>query len=536
MLIKTNKSIFEIGIYPKNYSPKMADSTQDNKRIAKNTGLLYVRTLFVMFISLYTSRVILEALGVNDYGIYQVVGGVVAMFAVISSSLSSAISRFITFEIGKGDKEQLKKIFSTSIVIQIALSVIIFIVCEIIGIWFMETKMQIPPERLYAARWVLHCSLFTFCINLLSVPYNACIIAHERMSAFAYIGIYEAVMKLAICYLIIYSPFDKLIFYAILMLLLALSTRIIYTIYCHRHFEESRAKIGFDKRIFKEMLGFSGWSFFNNTAYILNNQGVNMLMNVNFGVVVNAARGIAVQVEGAVLQFVNNFTTAINPQITKCYATGDLQNMYKLVCRGAKFSFFSILFLALPIIIEAEQILGIWLVNIPEYAVIFVQLSLVMGMCDCIGNSGYTACIATGKLKRYSIIITCISILEFPLAWIFFAAGAAPQYAYYTYIAVKISVLIARMFLLENMIGLKANMYIKNVFIPIIATSIVAVIPPIALYHYLDASIWRLLTVTFLAFTSTALSALYLGMTKGERDVILRKIRTVINKFTNHKK
>lgn len=506
----------------------MPDNTTNNKRIAKNTSLLFIRTLVIMFISLYTSRVILKALGVDDYGIYQVVGGVVTMFSVISSSLSTAISRFITFEIGRGDKEQLRKIFSTSVVIQSSLAVIIFVICEIIGIWFIETKMQIPPDRLIAANWVLHCSLVTFCINLLSVPYNACIIAHERMSAFAYIGIYEGVMKLALCYLIFISPIDKLVFYAIAMLLLALSTRIIYTVYCRKNFEESRSKASFGKAIFKEMLGFSGWSFFNNTAFILNNQGINMLMNIFFGVVVNAARGIAVQVETAVLQFVNNFTTAINPQITKCYAAGDYQNMYKLVCRGAKFSFFAMLLLSLPIILEAKQILSIWLVDVPEYAVIFAQLSLVMGMCDCIGNSGYTACMATGKLKKYSIIITSIGILEFPLAWTFFAIGATPQYAYYTYIAIKITVLIARMFLLQNMIGLKVNTYINSVFKPIVITASTAIIAPIILHFYMEESIMRLIIIVVTSIVSSALAVLYLGMNKNERTSI---IKGIVRKF-----
>lgn len=504
----------------------------DNKRIAKNTIVLYIRTLFVMLISLYTSRVILEVLGVEDYGIYQVVGGVVSMFSVISASLSSAISRFLTFEIGHGDKERLKKIFSTSIVIQFTIATIIIIVSEVIGIWFMETKMQIPSERLGAARWVLHCSLFTFCINLLSVPYNACIIAHERMNAFAYIGIFEVIMKLVICYLIIVSPFDRLISYALLMMLLSVIVRMIYGIYCNRQFVESRVRIGFDKEIFKEMLGFSGWGFFNNTVFILNNQGVNMLMNVFFGVVVNAARGIAVQVENAVLQFVNNFTTAINPQITKSYASGDLDGMYKLVCRGAKFSYFSMLFLALPIIIETEQILSIWLVDVPEYTVIFVQLSLVMGMCDSIGNSGYTACIATGKLKKYSLIITSIGFLEFPLAWAFFAVGMPPAYAYYTYIAIKIVILIVRMYLMESMIGLKTKMYIKCVFIPIILTTLIAVIPPILLNIFLEQSILRLILMIIVSFASVGICTLYVGMTTNERNMILKSLKKLTAKFT----
>lgn len=509
----------------------MSDQSSSNKRIAKNTIVLYMRTLFVMLVSLYTSRVILKALGVEDYGIYQVVGGVVAMFSVISSSLSNAISRFLTFEIGHGDKVRLKRIFSTSISIQLVIAAIILLLSEVVGIWFMETRMQIPVNRLGAARWVLHCSLFTFCINLLSVPYNACIVAHERMSAFAYISIYEAAMKLAISYLIIVSPIDKLIFYALLMMLLALTTRMIYGIYCNRQFEESRVRPGFDKPIFKEMLGFSGWSFFNNTAYILNSQGVNMLMNVYFGVVVNAARGIAIQVEGAVLQFVNNFTTAVNPQITKSYASGNLDRMHKLVCRGAKFSYFSMLLLALPIIIEAKQILNLWLVDVPEYAVIFVQLSLIMGLCDCIGNSGYTACMATGKLKTYSIIITSVAILEFPLAWLFFAVSGVPTYAYYTYIAVKATVLVVRMFLLDNMVGLKVRIYVKEVFLPIITTTLFAIVVPILLVLFMEPTFLRLVIMIVASLISVAISTLYIGMTNNERFSVLGSLKKILNRF-----
>lgn len=504
----------------------------NNKLIAKNTIVLYIRTLFVMLISLYTSRVVLETLGVEDYGIYQVVGGIVAMFSVISSSLSNAISRFLTFEIGNGDKIRLENIFSTSISIQIFISFIVLILSEVIGVWFIETKMQIPFDRIDIAKWVFHFSLFTFCINLLSVPYNACIIAHERMNAFAYIGVFEAVMKLAICYMIKLSFVDKLFSYALLMTLLALSIRIIYGVYCKRHFEECRVKAGFDKDIFKEMIGFSGWSFFNNTAYILNGQGINMLMNVYFGVIVNAARGIAIQVEGAVLQFVNNFTTAINPQITKSYASGDIENMHRLVCRGAKFSYYSMLFLALPIILEAEQILRIWLVEVPNYTVKFVQLSLIMGLCDSIGNSGYTACMATGKLKKYSLVITSVAILEFPLAWTIFSIGGAPTYAYYIYIIIKISILIIRAFLLENMVGLKVKTYIKDVFSPIILTTVVAVLAPLLVSLFYGQCIVRLILIIISSSISVSLSALFLGMTSNERFVIMSSFKNVVSKFT----
>lgn len=509
----------------------MSNQSANNKRIAKNTLMLYVRTLFVMVISLYTSRVVLQVLGVEDYGVYQVVGGLVAMFSVISSSLSSAISRFITFEIGRGDVERLKRIFSTSIIIQLCLCVIVALAVEIGGLWFMHTEMQIPAGRLEAAEWVLHCSVLTFCLNLLSIPYNASIIAHEHMKAFAYVSVVEAMLKLGILFLIVYSPIDSLVTYAILLTVVAALIRLAYTVYCHKHFEETKTKLIFDKSIFKEMFGFSGWSFFNNTSFILNNQGVSMLMNVFFGVTVNAARGIAIQVESAVLQFVNNFTTALNPQITKSYANGDLDSMYKLVCRGAKFSFFSMLILSLPIILEANQILSIWLTKVPEHTVIFVQLSMIMGMCDCIGTTGYTACMATGKLKRYSLTLTPLIVLEFPLSWLLFYYGASVESSYYLYILIKLLVLFVRMYLMQRMIGLNCLMYIKGVFFPIVLTTLFSIILPILIIIFMDEDILRFFILLIVSAISVIVSVLFLGMTRIERNMIIQKSSNLFSKI-----
>lgn len=509
----------------------MATSQINNKRIAKNTVLLYIRTLFVMVISLYTSRVVLQVLGVEDYGIYQVIGGLVAMFSVISASLSSAVSRFITFELGTGDKERLKRIFATSIVIQIVIAFVVFIVAEVIGMWFMQTQMQIPASRMTAAQWVLHCSLITFCINLLSVPYNACIIAHEHMKTFAYVSILNALLTLAVCFIIKFAPFDRLIFYAILLTLTAVIIRLIYTFYCHKHFEESRVKLQFDKPVFKEMFGFAGWSFFTNTNFILNTQGVNMLINVFFGVTFNAARGIANQVEHAVASFVNSFTTAVNPQITKSYASGDKEGMYVLVCRAAKFSFFTMFLIALPIICEADTILHIWLTVVPDKTVIFVQLSLVLGMLDCIGTSGFTACMATGKLKKYSIVISSIGIMEFPLTWIFFLQGASIVSTYWLYIAVKSVVLIARMYLLKSMVGLPVRMYVQKVFIPVITVAALAIIPPIVLINFITPSLIRLLLSVVVGVLSVGTVALFAGMTVNERQLILQKVNSGISRL-----
>lgn len=379
--------------------------SSNNKRIAQNTLLLYFRTLFTMLISLYTSRVVLNTLGVTDYGIYNVVGGVVAMFSVISSSLSSAVSRFITYEIGRGDFEKLKRIFSTSVNIQIGISLVIIALAETFGLWFLNTKMNIPDGRIGAANWVLQCSLLSFIINLVSVPYNACIIAHERMTAFAYISILEAVLKLVVVYMLLISTYDKLATYAVLLVAVALIVRLAYSFYCRRHFEESHYRFVYDKSLIKEMTGFAGWSFFGNGAYMLNVQGVDMLINIFFGVTLNAARGVASQVQNAVMQFVNNFTVAINPQITKSYAAGDMRYVCKLVCRGARFSYFLLFIFVVPLFCEADYVLKLWLKIVPEYAVMFLRLSLFGTLMTLLGNSMLTAIMATGNIKNINCIL-----------------------------------------------------------------------------------------------------------------------------------
>lgn len=503
----------------------------NNKRIAKNTALLYVRTLIVMLITLYTSRVILKTLGVEDYGVYQVIGGLVAMFSVISNALSSAISRFITYEIGRGDMERLKKIFSSSVLIQIIISVVFLIITEIIGGWFLHSKMQIPEGRMLAAEWVLQFSLVTFCVHLISVPYNACIIAHEHMKAFAYVSVIDAVMKLIISYLIVISPVDRLVSYSLLLMLLSIGIRFIYANYCHKHFEESRVKLVFDKSIFIQLFGFASWNFFTNTASVFNNQGVNMLINVFFGVTVNAARGIALQVENSVMHFVTNFTTAINPQITKSYAAGEMDGMYRLVCRGAKFSYLAMLFFALPIIFEADIILDTWLVEVPDYAVTFVRLSLVLGMLDCLGKSCYNACIATGKMKLYAMIYTPVAILEFPLAWIAFKMGADVVWAYYLYIIVKVLCLAVRLVLIKVLLNFDPKIFVKSVYGRIIPSTLVAIIPMLLISYFMAYGYLRLVVSLLAGVLSVAFTSLYIAMTNNERKVIVDKASAVVLKI-----
>lgn len=318
----------------------MSQISQNNKRIAKNTLLLYFRMLFMMVVSLYTSRVVLNALGVEDFGIYNVVGGVVAMFSMLSGSLSAAITRFITYELGTGNQENLKKIFSSAVTIQLWLAILIIFLAEAVGVWFLNVKMNIPEIRMTAANWVFQFSVLTFAVNLISVPYNASIIAHERMSAFAYISILEAIGKLAIAFLVVVSSIDRLVFYAILMCVVALIVRLAYGFYCKRHFDECTYHFIFDKDLLKRMFGFAGWNFIGAASSILRDQGGNIIINLFAGPTVNAARGIAFQVNNAIHGFVSNFMTALNPQITKSYASGNSDYMMILICQGARLSFY----------------------------------------------------------------------------------------------------------------------------------------------------------------------------------------------------
>lgn len=509
------------------------DSSANNKRIAKNTLLLYFRTLLIMAITLYTSRVILNALGVEDYGIYNVVGGVVAMFSLLSGSLSNAISRFITFELGRGDIRRLSVIFSTSVNIQLGLSLLIMVLGSAVGGWFLNTQMNIPDDRMTAANWVLYCSLLMFCINLISIPYNACIIAHERMAAFAYVSILEASLKLLICYLIVVSPFDKLISYAILLVVVALIIRFVYGIYCNRHFEECHYRPVYDRSLLKQMGSFAGWQFLSNGCWLLNTQGVNILINMFFGVALNAARGIATQVDSAIQQFVNNFMTAVNPQITKDYAAGRIKEMFTLVCRGAKFSYFLLMLFAIPVMLETEYILTIWLKTVPEHTVIFLRFTIIGSMLNMLGGTGLTACMATGNIKRYSIWISSVGILVFPLTWIAFECGLPVESTYIVFIIVYVGVTIVRLYIMKGLLHFPPVLFVKKVIVPMLIVTPAATILPFITANSLAPSFWRLCLTVIVSLISSAASIYLIGLTSNERRAVAKKAADFRNKFVH---
>lgn len=506
----------------------MLDTSANNKRIAKNTLMLYIRMLFTMAVSLFTSRVVLNTLGVEDYGIQNVVGGVVAMFSVLSGSMSSSISRFITFELGRGEIDRLKTVFSTGVNIQIGMSLLVIVVAEAVGVWFLNCEMNIPVERMVAANWVFQCSILTFVLNLLSVPYNATIIAHEKMSAFAYISVIEVTLKLIIVYMLTISPFDRLITYSVLLLCVGAIIRFIYGYYCRRHFEECTYHFVYDKAILKSMTSFAGWNFLGNGSYMLNTQGVNILMNMYFGVAVNAARGVATQVDAALKQFVNNFTTAVNPQITKSYVQGDLVNMHKLVCRSAKFSAFLMIFFAVPIILETDTILSLWLKNPPAYASIFLKWIIISSFMDTVlANSLVTSMFATGNIKRYQIIVTTVGCLVFPLSWLAFQLGFEPQVGYILYFIIYSILLFVRLCLLRDMVKLPIMMYVKEVLFKIVPVMAICFAVPSLLVYSLSEGLIRLVLDVVLSMIVNSLTIYHLGLNGGEKKYLLELINKI---------
>lgn len=509
----------------------MTNTGQNSKRIAKNTLLLYFRMLFMMAVSLYTSRVVLHTLGVEDFGIYNVVGGVVAMFSVISGSLSAAISRFITYELGKGDKEKLIRIFSSSVTIQLGLGLIILILAEAIGVWFLNAKMTIPASRMYAANWVFQLSILTFIINLISVPYNAAIIAHEKMSAFAYISILEVVAKLVIVYMLLWSPFDKLIFYAILMASVALTIRFVYGYYCKRHFEECTYHFIFDKELLKKMFGFAGWNFIGAASSVLRDQGGNIVINIFCGPAVNAARGIAYQVNNAISGFVGNFMMALNPQITKSYASGDKEYMMTLIYQGARLSFYILLILSLPVIINAHYILTLWLKIVPEHTTLFVQLVLIFAMSESISNPLITAMLATGKIRNYQIVVGGLQMMNLPISYILLRYGCIPETVLIVAICISQCCLASRLYMLRSMIGLSVREYMSKVYFNVLAVTILSAIIPCISSYYLSETFINFILICTISVVCTFTVIYFIGCSRKERQFINEKVNKIINKI-----
>ncbi len=389
----------------------MLTQTENNKRLAKNTLLLYGRMLLTVGISFYSTRLILANLGIDNYGIYNVIGGFVSMFYMVTSTMTQAVSRFLTFELGTGNEKKLQQTFSTSINILLLLSLVVVLLAETVGLWFVNYKLNISPNRMNAANWIYQFSVLSFVCEMISVPYSASVISHEKMGAFALVTILKVLLTLGIALMLSISPIDKLVFYGILVLLVSISIQLMYWIYCRKHFHECKYSLHIDKNIFKSMFGFAGWNFLTTCASMLSSQGVSILLNMHFGTAINAARGVASQVNGTVGAFSKNFTTALNPQITKSYAAKELEYTKELVCKGAKFSYLLLFFVALPCILEIHFLLSQWLKEVPPYAGVFVQLSLIYSLVEVLLGSSETLNRASGKIRNFQILVSITQLL-----------------------------------------------------------------------------------------------------------------------------
>jgi len=486
-------------------------SSVNNKRIAKNTLYLYLRMLLVMVISLYTVRAILDILGVVDYGIYNVVGGVVTMFAFMNRTLSTSSQRYFSIELARGDKERLNRWFCLNITSFMAIGLIITLFLETAGLWFLNTQMTIPQERLTAANVVYQLSIVSFLFHIVSVPYLALVIAHEKMNVFAYVGILEAIGRLAIVFILMMLTYDKLIIYGVLILLLSVGTSMSYIIYCWKHYPESKYRCYWNIDEIKELLGFSGWHFLGTFSTSCRSQGINILLNMFFNPAVNAARAIAFQVNAHIVQLHTNFFTAIKPQIYKSYAKQEFDELFKLLMRGSVISAFLVSVIAFPVLASTSFILGLWLKEVPEYAVIFTQLALVNGIVDTSDGPLIAASLATGRIRKYMIIASLIILANVPISYLALKLGCEPTVTMEISIAISCFSVIVRAYLLKRMIGFPWGTYLllmaKIATVTVVMLTIIWLIPQEAISNLLGILCYSaILAIITIGLYATVLS------------------------------
>lgn len=509
----------------------------DSKRIAKNTLLLYGRMALMMLVALYTSRVILQALGVMDYGIYNVVGGVVAMVGFLNGSLGGATSRFITFELGLGEKGDTRHIFRCAVSVHYLLAVFVFLIAETVGLWFVWKELVIPASRLTAALWVYQCSVLTVVVTIISSPYNALIIAHERMSAFAYISILEAILKLGIVFLLMAVNTDRLILYATLLLVIQVGIRFVYSSYCSRHFSESSARWLWDKQKSKEIFAYAGWTLNGNLAVMGYTQGLNILLNLFFGPAVNAARGISVQIQSAVSQFCANFFTALQPQVTKSYAQGDFYYMHRLIVYGSKYGFFLILLVAVPILVNTEYILHLWLGQVPAHTVAFTRLMLIASMNYALSNPTIMGIHATGDLKKFQLIEGSLLLTVVPIAYVFLKWGHVhPKTVFVIYLLIETFTQFIRVWIVYPRIQMPIRIYFTHILLPLIKVCILLFLGGYFLYRYLPTYTFpQLLGNVAICILLTLLCEYSIGLYRNERRVVLAKFTALLQKISKIK-
>ncbi len=502
---------------------------EDNKRIAKNTFFLYVRMILTIIVNLYAVRVIWQILGVDDYGIYNVVGGIIMMFAFINTAMVSSSQRFISYELGTGDMSRLSKVFSLSMTVHIYISVLILVLAETLGLWFLNARLNIPPDRLIAANWVYQCSVIAFLVNVISVPYNACIVAHEHMKAFGYFGIMEAVLKLVIVFLLILIAYDKLIVYAILVLAVSAVMRLVYGIYCKRHFEECRYIYVKDHRVMRDMFSFAGWSFIGNIGFSFRDQGLNIILNLFFNVAVNAAKGIANQIGYVVSGFAQNFQIALSPQITKRYAAGERTSMMTLVISGCKYSALLVMLIVIPLFCAGEQVLTLWLGDVAPFTVGFMQLVLVMVFIDSMAGPVTAALQATGRIKWFQIAVSIIMLSNLPLAWIWLKLDANPYVVVIVCLLTSTAALITRLILLHREVPFSYRHFISQVCIPVSVVMVVSGVLSWLIYSLFPHTMFHLVLFVVVSVLIISGVSFVFGLRHNERTIVLMAIKKRLN-------
>ncbi len=499
-------------------------ASERTNRVAKNTLMLYFRMGFTMLVSLYTSRVIINTLGVVDYGINGVVAGTVGFLSFLIYSMNTATQRFLNVAMGKGDVNECRQIFSTSVTIHFLIMVAVVIIGEIVGLWLLYNKLVIPAERMHAAFWVFQFTIVTTATSVMTIPYDAMVVAHERMHIYAYLSILSTVLKLAILYMLVISPFDKLITYGFLYMCIALLNRLLYTLYCKYNFAECKYSIHFPRKLFKEMTSFAGWDIFGVLAWTCSKQGTTILLNIFFGPVVNAAKTIAEQVRGAINGFSSNFLMALRPQITKSYAAGDTTYLYTLMFSGAKLSFVLLYTIILPLIIKAPFVLKIWLKIVPDYTVVFLQIVLVEMIFDAMMNPLNTAALATGRIRYYGFATSVMTIMELPLCYVILKMGGSPVSVFVTAFIVLLLREAVQFYKLRYLVEFSYLQYLKEVQIKCLIVVLVSLSITLLISHHIPDSLLGLLLFSILCSSISLVLCIFLVFNKNERSFLNNKI------------
>jgi len=498
---------------------------------------LYLRSIFCLLVSLYSSRLILNALGVDDYGINNAVAGFASMFTLVTGSLASAISRFLTFEQGTGNKQKQKEIFAISLNLMIGFAIIIFLLSETIGVWFVQTKMTIPPGRETAAMWTFRCAVITVMTGLIVSPFNSALLSHEKMDIYAIISVIEAILRLGLALFLAFGAYsvDRLILYTIVWTLCTLFLQVFAIIYSAFHFQECRFRLCFNKKLFQELFRYAGWNFVGSFSGTLSGQGVNTLINVFYGPAVNAARGLSNTVQNAIAMFVNNFTIALTPQITKAYASNDMQYVKYLTYRGSRFSFFIMYLFSLPVILEAHFVFSLWLGQVPEHTVNFNRLALIICQLGLLYGIFGNVQNASGNIRNYNLVMSLITLLQFPLSWFFLRLGYKPEIIYIISIFTTVLCAFASHHIVMKTLNYNFSGLMKEVYLPELKVVLCSIILPLLSVLLLPYSWWRFLITCTLCVCCTVPSTLFLGCLPSEREYIYNIVRTKLPVIFNRR-